>query len=136
MRLFGILIFLCLALTMTCQSLFVPVNNFKKDLQSATLLENHQEFEIAAKYYPSLISTGKLTSAQLLQIGINYLRIARCSEAIDVFKTLVNKDYSKLPISRFYLANAYFRSVLNRYGSFQKHFQIILFFSQTVLVIM
>ena len=110
MRLFGILIFLCLALTMTCQSLFVPVNNFKKDLQSATLLENHQEFEIAAKYYPSLISTGKLTSAQLLQIGINYLRIARCSEAIDVFKTLVNKDYSKLPISRFYLANAYFRN--------------------------
>ena len=110
MRLFGILLFLCVALTMNCQSLFEPVNNFKKDLQSVSVLERYREYELAAKYYPSLISTGKLTSAQLLQMGINYLRIARCTEAIDILKTIVNKDYSKLPISRFYLANAYFRN--------------------------
>jgi hypothetical protein len=110
MRLFGILLFLCVALTSKCQSSFDPINNFKKDLQAATVLERHQEFELASRYYPSLISTGKLSSVQLFQIGINYLRIARCTEAIDIFKTLVNKEYSKLPISRFYLANAYFRN--------------------------
>lgn len=110
MRLFGILLFLCVALTIKCQSVFEPINNFKKDLQAATVLENHHELELAARYYPSLIATGKLTSAQLMQIGINYLRIARCVEAIDVFKTIINKDYSKLPMSRFYLANAYFRN--------------------------
>jgi len=110
MRLFGILLFLSVALTSKCQSSFDPINNFKKDLQAATVLERHQEFELASRYYPSLMSAGKLTSTQLLQIGSNYLRIAKCTEAIDIFKTLVNKDYSKLPISRFYLANAYFRN--------------------------
>lgn len=91
------------------QSDFQATGNFKKDLQSKTTLESKNEIALASNYYEILIASQKLSPAQLMQIGLNYLKIEKYSEAIEVFKTIINKYYLKFPICRYYLAEAYFR---------------------------
>ncbi len=109
-RQLSILLLLSLKFVLIAQTEFQPTGVFKKDQHAVAVLEKQHEFELAANYYSNLLTSPKLSINQQMQIGINYLRIAKFAEAIGVFKLIINKYYSKFPISRYFLARSYFRN--------------------------
>ena len=89
-RQLSILLLLSLKFVLIAQTEFQPTGVFKKDQHAVAVLEKQHEFELAANYYSNLLTSPKLSINQQMQIGINYLRIAKFAEAIGVFKLIIN----------------------------------------------